>query len=110
MSVTAASEPPVGPDRVVERLLALDARLCLRQILGARIGLYAGELLDLEPPRPDKRLLAIVETDVCFLEGVAEVTGCRAGCRTMRVMDHRKAQAPPQSHGERPAWAGSPAP
>ncbi|MCC6180044.1 MAG: TraR/DksA C4-type zinc finger protein, partial [Chloroflexi bacterium] len=60
-------------------------------ILGARIGLYAGELLGLDLPQTDKRLLAIVETDGCFLDGVAEATGCRAGRRTMRIMDHGKA-------------------
>ncbi|MCC6175174.1 MAG: formylmethanofuran dehydrogenase, partial [Chloroflexi bacterium] len=46
----------------MERLLPLHARLCPRQILGARIGLYAGELLGLDLPQTDKRLLAIVET------------------------------------------------
>jgi formylmethanofuran dehydrogenase subunit E len=53
--------------------------------------LYAGELLNLELPRTDKRLLVIVESDGCFLDGVAEATGCRAGRRTMRIMDHGKA-------------------
>lgn len=83
----------VGLDRVVERLLPLHTQLCPRQILGARIGLHAGELLGLELPRRDKRLLAIVESDGCFLDGVAEATGCRAGRRTMRIVDYGKVAA-----------------
>ena len=77
--------------RIVERLRPLHTRLCPRQILGARLGLYGGELLGLELPRLDKRLLAIAETDGCFVDGVVEATGCRVGRRTLRVVDHGKA-------------------
>jgi len=79
--------------RIVERLAPLHARLCPRQVLGARIGLYGAELLGLELPRPDKRLLAIVETDGCFVDGVIAATGCRVGRRTLRVIDHGKVAA-----------------
>jgi formylmethanofuran dehydrogenase subunit E len=85
--------PPAEMVQVVERLLPLHDRLCPRQILGARIGLLAGALLGLELPRRDKRVLAIVETDGCFVDGVAEATGCRVGRRTMRVVDHGKVAA-----------------
>jgi formylmethanofuran dehydrogenase subunit E len=79
--------------RIIKRLAPLHARLCPRQVLGARIGLHGGEWLRLELPRPDKRLLTIVETDGCFVDGVIEATGCRVGRRTLRVVDHGKVAA-----------------
>lgn len=85
-----------SPERmreIVERLQPLHAQLCPRQVLGARIGLSAGEILGLELPRLDKRLLTIVETDGCFVSGVEVATGCRVGRRTLRVVDHGKVAA-----------------
>jgi len=67
--------------------------LCPRQVLGVRMGLLAGEWLGLELPRRDKRLLAIIETDGCLIDGVAVATGCRVGRRTMRVLDFGKMAA-----------------
>lgn len=79
--------------RIVAWLAPRHTRLCPRQVLGARIGLHGAELLGLELPRPDKRLLAIVETDGCFVDGVIAATGCRVGRRTLRVVDHGKVAA-----------------
>ena len=42
--------------------------LCPRQILGARMALLTGEVLGLELPRMDKRLLIITKTDGCTVE------------------------------------------
>jgi formylmethanofuran dehydrogenase subunit E len=67
--------------------------LCPRQVLGVRMGLYAGELLNLELPQRDKRLYAFVETDGCFTDGVAVATGCSVGHRTLRLIDHGKVAA-----------------
>lgn len=78
---------------LIERLAPLHARLCPRQVLGARIGLHGAGLLGLEAPRLDKRLLVIVETDGCFVDGVIVATGCRVGRRTLRVVDHGKVAA-----------------
>jgi len=77
-------------DGYLEQLQRLHARLCPRQVLGLRMGLLAGDLLRLELPRPDKRLLALVETDGCFADGVAVATGCWFGRRTLRLVDHGK--------------------
>jgi len=41
--------------------------LCPRQVLGARMGLFAAELLGIELPRRDKRLLVISETEMAVL-------------------------------------------
>ncbi len=64
--------------------------LCPRQVLGVRMGLLAGQVLGLDLPRTDKRLLAIVETDGCACDGIAVATGCCVGRRTMRVVDFGK--------------------
>ncbi len=68
-------------------------RLCPRQVLGVRVGMYAGEMFHLDLPQGDKRLLALVETDGCFTDGIAVSTGCWWGRRTMRLMDYGKVAA-----------------
>ena len=50
--------------------------LCPRQVLGVRMGIYAGELFGLDLPQTDKRLFAFVETDGCLTDGIAVATGC----------------------------------
>lgn len=75
------------------KLAPLHDHLCPRQVLGVRMGLRAGELLDLELPRSDKRLLVFVETDGCFADSVSVVTGCWLGHRTLRLIDHGKTAA-----------------
>ncbi|MBX6771544.1 MAG: formylmethanofuran dehydrogenase [Chloroflexi bacterium] len=72
---------------------ARHAHLCPRQVLGVRMGMLAAELLGLELPRSDKRLLAIVETDGCFVDGVSSATGCQVGHRTLRIVDYGKIAA-----------------
>jgi formylmethanofuran dehydrogenase subunit E len=67
--------------------------LCPRQVLGVRIGLYAGELFGFDLPSPDKRLFALVETDGCLTDGIAVATGCWCGNRTMRLVDYGKSAA-----------------
>lgn len=72
---------------------ASHARLCPRQILGARMGMYAGKLLNLSLPQADKRLLVIVETDGCFADGLSAATNATVGHRTLRVEDYGKTAA-----------------
>jgi formylmethanofuran dehydrogenase subunit E len=67
--------------------------LCPRQVLGVRMGLYAGELLGLSLPSPEKRLFVFVETDGCFTDGIAVATGCWWGNRTMQLVDYGKTAA-----------------
>lgn len=68
-------------------------RLCPRQVLGVRMGLYAGQLLDLPLPQTDKRLLVISETDGCFVSGISVSTGCQVSRRTLRIKDYGKVAA-----------------
>lgn len=102
-TILAAREAKGGPDAVatsvyngsplegcLQRLASMHRRLCPRQVLGVRIGLLATDLLELELPRTDKRLLAIVETDGCFADGVSVATGCWLGRRTLRLVDYGK--------------------
>ena len=81
----------------LERALAVASarhkHLCPRQVLGARCAIAATAILDLEVPRSDKRLLVIVETDGCFVDGVEAVTGVSVGGRTLRVEDYGKIAA-----------------
>ena len=67
--------------------------LCPRQVLGACMGLFAVELLGIELPRNDKRLLVISETDGCVVDGLIAATNCRVGSRTLRIMDFGKVAA-----------------
>lgn len=75
---------------MLARTSALHKHLCPRQVLGVRMGLYAAEILSLELPQQGKRLLAFVETDGCFTDGVSAATGCTMGHRTMRLVDYGK--------------------
>jgi formylmethanofuran dehydrogenase subunit E len=72
---------------------ALHRHLCPRQVLGVQMGRWAAELLDLDLPQQDKRLLTFVETDGCFCDGVAVAAGCWVGRRTLRVEDYGKVAA-----------------
>ena len=67
--------------------------LCPRQVLGARLGLLGVQLLGVDLPNVDKRLLVIIETDGCFADGVSVATDCTIGARTLRVIDHGKIAA-----------------
>jgi len=71
----------------------LHRHLCPRQVLGVRMGMLAGELLGIDLPQSDKRLLTIVETDGCFTTGVSVATNCWVGRRTLRVEDYGKVAA-----------------
>ena len=90
-------EAPSVYTRTLSDLLAASARrhrhLCPRQVLGARMGLLGAQLLGIDVPDPDKRLLVIIETDGCFADGIAAATDCSIGARTLRVIDHGKVAA-----------------
>lgn len=79
-------------DRYRDELLRLHDHICPRQILGLRMGELAGRLLGMSLPQRgrNKRLLALVETDGCFADGVMVATGCSLGHRTLRLMDQGK--------------------
>ena len=72
---------------------ALHRHLCPRQVLGVQMGRLATELLGLDLPQDDKRLLTIVETDGCFTTGLSVATNCWVGRRTLRVEDYGKVAA-----------------
>jgi formylmethanofuran dehydrogenase subunit E len=67
--------------------------LCPRQVLGVRMGMLAGIVLELDLPQADKRLFAFVECDGCGNGGISVATGCWVDRRTLRVMDYGKLAA-----------------
>ncbi len=87
----------MGRMKSLAELLAISAalhhHLCPRQVLGVQMGRLAAEVLALDLPQSDKRLLTIVETDGCFCDGVSAATNCWVGRRTLRVEDYGKVAA-----------------
>lgn len=79
--------------RVLSETTRYHARLCPRQVLGARLGLLGLRVLGFDAPPPDKVLHAFVETDGCFVDGLSAATGCRVGARTLHVIDYGKMAA-----------------
>lgn len=82
-----------GIGHILEASAACHHHLCPRQVLGVRIGLAGAAGLGLPLPRLDKRLLVIVESDGCFVDGISAATGCTVGHRTLRVEDYGKIAA-----------------
>jgi formylmethanofuran dehydrogenase subunit E len=80
-------------DALLRRSAARHRHLCPRQVLGVRMGLLAGRLLDRPVPIHDKSLLVIVEIDGCAADGVAVATGASIGKRTLRIEDFGKVAA-----------------
>jgi len=91
---TCLSVTVPGLDEALELAVERHGRLCPRQVLGARIGLAALDALELPFGRADRRrLLAFVETDGCFVDGVEGATGCSMGHRTLQLRDLGKVAA-----------------
>lgn len=88
-----ASAPSIELDGLLEQAARPHKHLCPRQVLGVRMGLLAAEVFAGLLPQTDKRILAIVETDGCFADGVGAATGCSMGRRTMRLADEGKIAA-----------------
>ena len=85
--------PIPSQDELLAACAALHHHLCPRQVLGVRIGMYAAELLGLDLPQSDKRLVTLAETDGCAVDGISVATGCWVGRRTLRVEDYGKVAA-----------------
>lgn len=80
-------------EKILDLCASQHQHLCPRQVLGARIGLLGAARLALTPPRADKRLRVLVETDGCAADGISAATGCYVGKRTLRVVDFGKVAA-----------------
>ena len=83
--------------KLLEKLLnessAMHKHLCPKQVLGVRMGLLAGKMLNIKVPQSGKRLLTIAETDGCAADGIAVATNCWVGHRTLRIEDYGKVAA-----------------
>jgi len=80
-------------EELLQKSASCHNHLCPRQVLGVRIGLTGGRCLGLNVPQTDKRIVTIVETDGCFINGLAVATGCNIGRRSMVVHDFGKVAA-----------------
>ena len=80
-------------EELLQKSASFHNHLCPRQVLGVRAGLTAGRYLGLDVPQTDKRMLTLVETDGCFIDGLAVATGCNIGRRSMVVYDFGKVAA-----------------
>jgi len=95
-------------EELLAQSAALHNHLCPRQVLGVRMGLLAADLLHLDLPQTDKRLLTIVETDGCFADGISVATNCWVGRRTLRVEDYGKVAATFVDSRNGAAWRVTP--
>jgi formylmethanofuran dehydrogenase subunit E len=77
-------------DELLRQVGSQHKHLCPRQVLGVRLGMYAAQVFPGAFPQTSKRMLAMVEMDGCFADGVAVATGCSLGHRTMRLADEGK--------------------
>ncbi len=80
------------PD-LLEKSAKLHRHLCPRQVLGVRMGLAAGELLNIDLPQRSKQLYTITETDGCATDGISVATNCWIGGRNLWVEDFGKVAA-----------------
>lgn len=64
--------------------------LCPGQVLGVRMAMLGCQLLHIDEPKEDKRLMVYVEIDRCMADAIAAVTGCRLGKRTLKHVDYGK--------------------
>jgi formylmethanofuran dehydrogenase subunit E len=78
---------------LLEKSSAQHSHLCPRQILGARLGMLGMAALGFDAPPTKKRLMVIVESDGCFVDGVIAATDCNVGHRTLRTEDYGKTAA-----------------
>ena len=85
--------PPVDLADLLARSASMHRHLCPRQVLGVRMGLYAGMALRICVPQYEKRLITIVEIDGCAADGISVATNCWLGRRTLFVKDFGKLAA-----------------
>jgi formylmethanofuran dehydrogenase subunit E len=79
--------------QILSQSAQMHSHLCPRQVLGARMGLYAGKILALDLPQTGKRVHTFVETDGCAADGISVATGCWLGRRTLHALDFGKIAA-----------------
>jgi formylmethanofuran dehydrogenase subunit E len=80
-------------NQLLEQSASRHNHLCPRQVLGVRMGLFAGQVLNLKVPDEEKRLVTLVESDGCGADAISIATGCTVGNRRLRVLDFGKVAA-----------------
>jgi len=80
-------------EELLSRSASMHRHLCPQQVLGGRMGLLAGKLLNIDVPQKAKRLLTIAETDGCGVDRISVATNCTVGHRTLKIEDYGKIAA-----------------
>lgn len=80
-------------DHLLEQSSSRHAKLCPRQVLGVRMGLYGIHMLGIDVALKQKNLYVIVEMNGCFADGIEVATGCSVGGRTLHVENQGKVAA-----------------
>jgi formylmethanofuran dehydrogenase subunit E len=92
--ITAALPADHGFDYALRAAMRLHGgHACAGLVLGARLALAGTRALEVPVPDQQKRLLVTCETDRCAVDAIQAVTGCRAGKRTLRLLDFGKLAA-----------------
>ena len=78
---------------LLEQSASRHTKLCPRQVLGVRMGLYGAHLLKMKVVSKQKKMYVIVEMNGCFADGIEVATGCSVGGRTLHVENLGKVAA-----------------
>ena len=77
---------PMISQEMIDRTVAFHRSLCP----GLALGMKAAQIALYELGRGPEDLVAIVETDICAVDGVQAITGCTVGNRNLIVKDWGK--------------------
>ena len=76
-----------------EQSASRHTKLCPRQVLGVRMGLFGLRLLGKDRCSIQKQVYVIIEINGCFADGIEVATGCSLGGRTLHVENLGKVAA-----------------
>ncbi|WP_136808309.1 FmdE family protein [Desulfosediminicola flagellatus] len=77
-------------DALLEESTRIHGHVCPGQVLGVRMSLLGLKLINVTDPkgRDRKNIYVFVEIDRCATDAIQSVTGCSAGKRTLKLIDH----------------------
>ena len=80
-------------DRYISEAAKLRGHLCLGLPLGVKMGRLGLRLLHMEDETSRDNLMVVVENNKCPVDGIQVTTGCTAGSRRLKILDHGKSAA-----------------
>lgn len=88
-----SSEEKEEMDSLAKKAAELRGHMCVGIPLGVRMGLQGLLLLDMKEKEKRDKLMVIVETNTCSVDGIQVSTGCSAGGRRLKVFDYGRSAA-----------------